>query len=159
LFAVDQKIAALQQAVYTVRLLEGDEEALRGEARPAGRLSRRDVKRSVFDADFAEVLSQIRKIMRRDVVRTTASDKPLAQPTVMFFGPEPPLADSVTAEVFGELAQEASVVWVIPRGARDLLSSAFTEPANAHVVDDGAGAADDIAELLIAGAREALPHE
>jgi len=159
LLAVDQKIAALRQAAYTVRLIEGDEEALRGEARPAGRLSRRDVRRPVSDADFAEVLNEIRKMIRRDIARTTGSGKSLARPAAVFFAPEPPLADSVTAEVFGELAQEASVMWVIPKGAKNLMSSAFTQPDGAHIVEDSDGAAADVADLLITGVSAAAPHE
>ena len=157
LLAVDQKIAELRQAAYSVRLLQGDEQALQGESRPAGQLSRRDVKTKVSDADFAGVLTEIRTLIRRGGLRSAGSGKPTARSAVVFFASEPPLADSVTAEVFAELAGEATVIWVIPRDVKALMAPAFAEPANVHVVDEGDGATDDVADLLIADASAADP--
>jgi hypothetical protein len=159
LLAVDQKIAALRRAAYTVRLLEGDEEAMRGEERPAGQLSKRNVRSPVPDADFAGVLNEIRKLVRRDIARYAGSGRLTTRPAVVFFTSEPPLADSVTAEVFGEFAQEALVIWVVPKGARDLMSPTFTEYDDSFLVEDGDGAAGDIADLLIADATAVPSHE
>lgn len=157
LLAVDQKIAALPGAEYAIRLLDGDEQALRGDLRPAGQLARRDVRDPVSDADFAGVLNEIRTLVRRDMARSSGSGKAAARPAVLFFASEPPLADSVTAEVFGELAREAVVIWVIPKEMKDLLASAFAGPPGAHVVDSRDEAADDIADLLSADAGARLP--
>jgi len=145
LLTVDEKIASLRQATYSVRLLQGNELALRGETRPAGQLSRRDVKAPVSDADFAGVLAELRTITRRDFAHST---KPAARPAVIFFVSEPPLADSVTAEAFCELAGQATVIWVIPKELMDLMSSVFTNCDGVHVVEDGDSATDDIADVL-----------
>jgi len=148
LLRVDAKIATLAQAAYLVRVLQGDAETLRGELRQAGHLSRRDVRHRVADADFAAVLEKVRGLLRRDLTRATASGEPLARPMVVFFATDPPVADSVTADVFSHLALEASIIWVVPREAMELLASAFTEPLNVHVLPDHEDVADEIAGLV-----------
>lgn len=155
LLAVDHRMAELRQADYTVRLLEGSEEALRGESRPAGQLSKRDIRNSVPDTDFAGVLKEIRRLLRQDVARYARSEKPMARPAVVFFASDPPLADPVTAEAFARLVHEASIIWVLPQGVRRLMSSVFTDLDGTHVFGDGEGVADDIAELLVADATVA----
>ena len=149
LLRVDEKIATLPQIAYLVRMLQGDAETLRGELRQAGQLSRRDVRHPVADADFAAVLTEIRALLRRDLTRATASGEPLARPLVVFFAPDPPFADSVTADVFSHLAQEASIIWVTPKEAIGLLAAAFTEPLHVHVLPDHEDVAEEIAGLLI----------
>jgi len=149
LLRVDAKIATLQRVAYLVRVLQGDAETLRGELRPAGQVSRRDVRHQVDGTDFAAVLEEIRALLRRDLARATKSGEPLARPAVVLFAPDPPLADSVAAAVFSHLAQEASIIWVMPKEAMDLLASAFTEPPlHVHVLPDHEDVADEIAGLL-----------
>lgn len=155
LLSVDQKLAAQPQVAYTVRFLEtDDQEYLRGESRPAGQLSKRSIRRPVSDADFAEVLGEIRKMVRRDAACDRESGRSTVRPAVVFITPEPPLADPVVAEVLGQLVQEASVIWVIPWGTEDLMSEALT-PVGTHVLGDSGHVADAVADLLVVGDRSA----
>jgi hypothetical protein len=146
---VDAKIATLSRVTYLVRVLHGDEEKVRGTLRPAGQLSRRDVRQQIAYADFAAVLEEIRTLLRRDLTYAAGSAAPLARPVVVFFAPEPPLAEPVAIDVFSRLAQEASIVWVMPKEARELLGPAFSEPLHVTVLPDDEDVADDIADLLI----------
>lgn len=148
LLRLDAKIAAIPRAAYRVRVLQSDAEALRGELRGAGRLAKKDVRHPVADTDFAAVLEELRALLRRDLTRATASGEPVARPVVVFFAPDPPLADSVTADVFSHLVQEALIIWVVPKEAIALLSAAFTEPLHVHVLPEHEDMADEIAGLL-----------
>lgn len=149
LLKVDARIATLPNLAYLVRVLEGDAETLRGELREAGQLAKRDVRQQVADPDFAEVLTAIRTLLQRDLTHVKASGEPLAHPVIVFFASDPPFADSVAADVFSLLAQEASIIWVVPEDATKLLDSALTEPPHVHVLPDHEDMADQIAGLLV----------
>ena len=148
LLRLDAKIATIPRAAYLVRTLQGDAEALRSELREAGQLGKKEVRQPVADADFAEVLEEMRALLRRDLARPTATGEPLARPVVVFFAPDPPLADSIAADAFGRLAREALIVWVVPKEAMELLSDAFTEPSDVYVLAEHEDVADEVAELL-----------
>jgi hypothetical protein len=149
---VDAEMATLSHARYLVRVLRGDEDKLRGDLRPAGQLSRRDVRQQVAYTDFAMVLEEIRALLRRDVVHVTGSGAALVRPVVMFFVPDPPLADPVAVDVFSHLTREASIIWVMPSEARDLLAPAFGELPHVSVLPDDEDLADEIADRLFPAA-------
>ena len=148
---IDKKIAELPGFAYQVRMLHGDEEGLRGDLREAGKLGRRDVKRTVASVDFAAVLESVRASLRRDRVPFKAADA-TAWPAVVFLTPEPPLADTVAAELFRGLAREASIIWALPKSAKALLSEAFTDVPGVQVIVDDPAVADEIAAMLSSGA-------
>jgi len=151
LLEVDKKIAELPGFAYQVRMLHGDEDGLRGDLREAGRLGRRDIRRTVTSADFAAVLESVRSSLKRERVPLKAADAP-NRPAIVFFTPEPPLADTVAAELFRDLARAASIVWALPKSARALLSGAFTDVPGVQVIIDGQAVADQIAAWLSSGA-------
>ncbi len=151
LLEVDKKIAELPEFAYQVRMLHGDEDGLRGDLREAGQLGRRDVKRTVASVDFAAVLESVRASLKRDRVPLKAADA-TAWPAVVFLTPEPPLADTVAAELFRSLAREASIIWALPKSAKALLSEAFTDAPGVRVIADDPAVADEIAALLSSGA-------
>ena len=148
LLRLDAQVAAIPRAAYQVRVLQGDEEALHGELREAGQFAKKDLRQPVTDTDFAAVLDELRALLRRDIARATASGQQLTRPAVVIFAADPPLADSVTADVFSRLAQQASIIWVLPKPAVALLSSAFTEPPHVHVLPEHDDVADEISALL-----------
>jgi hypothetical protein len=148
LLEVDSKIAATRGIAYQVRALQGDEDALRGELREAGQLTRRDVKRPVAHADFARVLEEIREMLERDRAFAEPTAAAAARPAVVFFAPDPPLADTVTAEVFQELAEQASIIWVVPKRSVDLIAPPFKQPSGVRVVEERETVAAEIAALL-----------
>jgi hypothetical protein len=151
LLEVDKKIAELPGFAYRVRMLHGDEDGLRGDLREAGQLGRRDVRRTVASVDFAAVIESIRTSLRRDRVQLKAAGV-TARPAVVLFTPEPPLADTVAAELFHELARDASITWALSKSARALLSEAFTDVPGVQVIVDDQGIADEIAASLASDA-------
>ena len=148
---VDKKIAELPGFAYQVRMLHGDEDGLRGDLREAGQLGRRDIRRTVASVDFAAVLETVRTSLKRDRAPLKAADA-TTWPAVVFFTPEPPLADTVAAELFRDLAREASIVWALPKSAKALLSETFTHAPGVRVIVDDQAVADEIAALLSSGA-------
>jgi hypothetical protein len=150
LLEVDRKIADLPGLAYRVRMLHGDEDGLRGGLREAGQLGRRDIKRTVASTDFAAVLEGVRASLRRDRVALEADDA-TTRPAVVFFTPEPPLADTVAVELFRDLAQEASIIWALPRNSEALLSGAFAGAPGVRVITDNLATADEITAVLGSG--------
>jgi hypothetical protein len=148
LLRLDAQIAAIPRAAYQVRALQGDEEGLHGDLREAGQVAKKDLRYPVTDTDFAAVLDEMRALLRRDITRATASGEHLARRVVVIFAADPPLADSVTADVFSHLAQEASIIWVLPKPTVAMLSRSFTEPPHVHVLPEYDDVADEIAALL-----------
>ena len=127
LLDIDDKIAATPPFAYKVRALQIGQDSVQGALRAAGQLSRRDIKKPVSDADFAAVLGSIRTMLKIDRAAIQAPARPMAWPAVVFFAADPPLADTATAEVYRELAQEATIIWVVPRDSADLMAPVFAE--------------------------------
>lgn len=150
LLEVDRKLADLPGFAYRVRMLHGDEDGLRGGLREAGRLGRRDIKRTVASTDFAAVLEGVRASLRRDRVALEDGDA-TPRPAVVFFTPEPPLADTVAVELFRDLAREASIIWALPRNSEALLSGAFAGAPGVRVITDNLATADEITAVLASG--------
>ena len=76
----------------------------------------------VKTGDFTAVLKVVRGSLRRDcgLVQTiaTAAGLTLIPPTVVIFTADPPMADLGAGDVFGDLAAEATVVWVVPESSK-----------------------------------------
>jgi hypothetical protein len=147
LIEVDEKLAAAPQARFMVRALLSVEDADKNNLRQAGKLSRRDVKRPGADVDFAQLLALVRTVVTRDTGALARSGAPVARPAVVFFAEEPPLADAITAEVYQDLARQASVIWVMPADSVSLLSLGFATAA-AAIVTQHLTAAGDVLDLL-----------
>jgi hypothetical protein len=143
---VDKRLAELPQVSCHVRVLQGNELGLRGDLRPAGKLRKRDLRDSVADLYFADILPEIGQILHRDQGSCGTSDRPLNRPAVVFVAPEPPLADSAAAESLRALAAEASVAWVVPSSHAGLISDDFTGAA--RVFTNFESVADDVAALV-----------
>lgn len=141
---IDAKIAAVPGVRYHVRALGGGEQTLVGDLRQAGQLTRRDIRCPVDDADFAAVIEEIRRMLRRDHAVIEATGLPAVRPGVVLYAPDPPLADPAAVRAFRDLCQEAMVAWVVPRAATELLAPDFTDAPGAHLVLDQATAADDV---------------
>jgi hypothetical protein len=142
---VDKKFAALPGIACQVRVLQGDENGLRGNLREAGQLGKRDVRGAVADLYFAEVLDKILAMLGRDRAQS-ASALPLCTPVVAFFAPEPPLADSAAVRSFRALAQEAYIAWVVPKSESDMMAADFKN--GGRLLTDFESLADDLAALL-----------
>lgn len=153
LLDVDRRLAAQQSCGYQVRLIHGSDGDLHGELQDAGRLGRRAAKRSVrTGGDFAAVLRGIRGSLRRDrgLIQTiaTAAGLTVAPPAVVIFTMDPPMADLRAATVFGDLAAEAAVAWVVPGKLEGLVSPAFGAACGAVVLGEHQAVADEVLDVM-----------
>jgi len=156
LLDVDRRLAAPSLCGYQVRVIHGSDGGLRGELQDAGRLVRRAAKRSVkTGGDFTAVLQGIRGFLRRDrgLVQAAAAAAGLtvAPPTVVIFTTDPPMADLSAATVFGDLAAEATLVWVVPKKLESLVSPAFGTACGAVVLGEHQTVADEILDVMPGG--------
>ncbi|MCW2930717.1 MAG: hypothetical protein JWM19_1679 [Actinomycetia bacterium] len=152
LLAVDRRLAAEPFRGYQVRAIHGSDGDLRGELLDAGRLVRRAAKRSVKTGDFTAVLKGIRASLRHDggivAAIATAAGLTVVPPTVVIFTADPPMADLGAAAVFGDLAAEAMVVWVVPGKLEGLVSPAFGTACGAAVLGEHEAVAGEILDLM-----------
>lgn len=152
LLSVDRLLAAQQACGYQVRLVHGSDADLRGELQDAGRLGRRAAKRLVKTGDFTAVLKVVRGSLRRDcgLIETmaTAAGLTVASPAVVIFTADPPMADIDAATVFGDLATEATVVWVVPRKLEGLVSPPFGTACGVAVLGDHQAVADEVLDVM-----------
>jgi hypothetical protein len=143
LLELDRKIGELPQLSCQVHALTASPDAAESHPRRAGQLSRRDISLSPTSLDFARSLEIIQSALKADLASLT----PTSRPFIVFFAGDPPFADPVSAEIYGELALEASVIWVLPEQSAELLSPAFAGHG-AHIITDQETAVDDILHLL-----------
>jgi hypothetical protein len=153
LLAVDKKIAKARVACR-VRALPGGDGALKSRLRPAGRLSRRDLKRPARAPDVARALAAGRAAMNRDLAALERSGLRPARPAVVFYAVEPPLADAITAEEHEQLTAQASILWIVPESAAALMSPRFAGE-DARILSDHDAVTDEVVHLLRCGATEA----
>jgi hypothetical protein len=146
--AVAGKLARTPGLAYQVRAMSGGQGAGTSKLRRAGRLPRRDLRRSAWSMDFAQALGNARLMLRRDQNALEPAGEPTARPAIVFFAVDPPLADAVSAEEYAGLAQEASVTWVVPDGRARLLSPAFAA-GDARVLTDHDSVADEVARRVL----------
>jgi hypothetical protein len=149
---VDRRLAAQPSCGYQVRVIHGSDSHLRGELLAAGSVSRRASKRLVKAGDFATVLRGIRTSLRRDreLVQTiaTAEGLTVARPAIVIFTADPPMADLDAAKVFGDLAAEATLAWVVPGKLEGLVSPAFARAWGAMVLGEHQAVADEVIDVI-----------
>lgn len=155
LLEVDRQLAAQPSCGYQVRLVHGNDGDLHGELQEAGSLGRRAVKRAVNTADFTAVLRSVRSSLHRDrgLVETIgkAAGLSVAPPAVVLVTADPPMADLRAAAEFGDLAAEATVMWVVPENLEELVSPAFGPAGGAAVIGEHQAAAGEVLRLLDGG--------
>jgi hypothetical protein len=155
LLSVDRLLAAQQSWRYQVRLVHGSDAALHGELHDAGSLGRRAARRLVKVGDFTAVLKSIRSSLRHDcgLIATIAkaAGMTVSLPAVVMFTADPPVADLSAASVFGDIAGEATVMWVVPRKLERLVSPAFGAGGGAAVLGEHQGVADDVLHVMRGG--------
>jgi hypothetical protein len=152
---VDKRLAAEPTCAYQVTLLNGSDDELRGDRQPAGLLNRRAARRSVEVTHFDEVVNSVHATLRRDLaaVGTTAKGTglPIARPAVVLLTTDPPIADRHSARAFGELAAEATVIWLVPRRAEGLVNQVFGGRGPAAVLGESDSVADRVCEIVRTG--------
>jgi hypothetical protein len=162
LLAVDRRLAAQPTCRYQVRVIHGSGGGLGGEPHDAGRASRRVAKRPVNIRDFTAVLKVIRSSLRHDCLLVqrvaAAAGLTIERPTVVIFTADPPIPDSGTASVFGDIAAQATVVWVVPERLEGLVSPAFGSACGAAVLGVHQAVADEILDVMHSDASDTTEH-
>jgi hypothetical protein len=152
LLEVDRQLAEQRLCGYQVRVIHGSDGELRGELRDAGTITRRAAKRSVKTGDFTALLKGIRGSLRRDreLVESIARGAGLTvtPPTVVIFTANPPMADLGAGAVFGDLAAQAIVAWVVPGKLEGLVSPAFSAACGVTVFGEHQAVADEILDVM-----------
>ena len=157
---VDNVLAAEPNRACQVRLLYGSDDELRGDRQPAGLLNRRAVRRSVEVTHFDEIVTGVHATLRRDLaeVGTTAAgiSARIARPAVVLLTTDPPIADRRSVVAFGELAAEATLIWLVPRKTEGLVNPVFAGRGPAAVLGESNSVADRVCEIIRTGV---LPTE
>jgi len=152
---VDKGLAAQPNHAYQVRLLYGSDDELRGERQPAGSLNRRVARRSVEVSRFDEVVRSVHGALRRDLAEVGATATglgvPVARPAVVLLTTDPPIADRRSVGAFGELAAEATIIWLVPRKTEGLVNPVFGDRGPAAVLGDSDSVADRVCEIVRTG--------
>jgi hypothetical protein len=156
LLGVDKKIAKAR-AACRVRALPGGDGALKSQLRPAGRLSRRELKRPARASDFAGALGAVRAAISRDLAALERSGLRPARPAAVFYAVEPPLADAITAEEYEQLARQVSILWIVPEASAALMSPRFAGDG-ARILTDHDAVTDEVVHLLLFHDRADLPR-
>lgn len=156
---VDNNLAARPDCAFEVRLVHGNDDRLSGDRQPAGLLTRRALRRPLEVTRFDEVLTSVRAALRRDLaeIETAARDigAQVARPAVVLVTTDPPIADRRSVLAFGELAAEATVIWLVPRKTEGLVNPVFGERAPAFVVAESQSAAGRIRDIASTGLERA----
>jgi hypothetical protein len=152
---VDELMAATDSTSYWVRAARNIESAAKGRPRPAGQVSRRDLRRSPGHPDLARALSIIRLVLSRDLGSLEASAAPVARPAIVFYALNAPPADLVTVELYDELTKATTVIWVVSERTKGLMSPRFAV-RQAHLIIDHQDVAGEVARLLHRVTREDL---
>jgi len=154
LVELDKRLASQRACAYRVRLVHGDDNALHGEVRDAGALSRRAAKRSARADDFGALLKGVLASLRRDGAQVEAVAKAAGQavtrPVVVIVTADPPMADRSSAAAFADLAAAAAIVWVVPANSQGLVSPTFASRPTVAVIGEHPALTEDIWDLLSA---------
>ncbi len=155
LLDVDKGLAAQPDRAYQIKLLHGSDDVLRGDRQQAGLLNRRDARRSVEITRFDEVVQNVRAVLRRDLAEVgstaTAIGVLVARPAVVLLTTDPPIADRRSVGAFGELAAEATIIWLVPRKTESLVNPVFGDRGPAAVLGESHSVADRVCQIVRTG--------
>ena len=145
--SLDRKLSSSRSAAFMVRAVSGAD----GSLRDAGHLRERDIRRPDPQLEFEQSLDRLRKAMTSDLGSLNRMTLPAIPPAVVIFAVDVPVADVISAEVYRRLAEQASVIWVVPEPSAHLISPLFSNGVQVLGFHDGI--ANEIAGLLQAHAR------
>lgn len=148
--SLDRKIAVSRPVAFMVRALSGAAGGVKSPLREAGQLSRSDIKRPDPQLEFDLSLNGLRNAVTSDLGSLGRMALPAVRPAVVILAVDIPVADVISAEAYERLAEQASIIWVVPEPSANLISPVFS--AGVPVLSFHEGTADEIAGLLQAHA-------
>lgn len=151
LLKIDERMAVTPALGYWVRAFSAAEKLPHSELKPAGQLSKRDLRRPDRSLDFGPLLRTVLMTLTRDMRTTRRSAAVTAKPAVIFCPVAAPLADAVSMRAYTELTERALVLWIVSEQVNTLLSPDFGA-GGARTFVDQPDVSDEISELLVAHA-------
>ncbi|HWF79304.1 MAG TPA: hypothetical protein VN695_01895 [Streptosporangiaceae bacterium] len=154
LLNLDSKLAEITQIAYHVRAAQVAADLTRDNFRPAGQLSRRDMRQRTEGSDLSRVLTGIDRAMTRDLAAFRRSGAAVTRPAIVFFAADAPLADLATIEAYTKLSAKATIRWVAPEKVLELLSPTFASLAGAEPIMYHQAVADEVSTALLHETRQ-----
>jgi hypothetical protein len=155
--SLDRMVSLSRPVAFMMRAFSGITGSPKSVLQEAGRLSERDIKRPDPHVDFEQSLNSLRNALTSDLGALGRMARPAARPAVVIFAVDIPVADVISAEAYQRLAEQASVIWVVPERSADLLSPVFS--AGGPPLTFHEGTASEIASLLEACALPVRPSD
>lgn len=153
LLNLDSKLAEISQIAYHVRAVQVSADLTRDNFRPAGQLSRRDLRQRAQGSDLSRVLAGLDKAITRDLAAFRRTGAAVTRPAIVFFAADAPLADLATIEAYARLAERATIRWVVPESVLELLSPTFASLAGVEPIMYHQAVADEVSTALLHEAR------
>lgn len=144
--SLDRKITSSRPVAFKVRAFSSAADSAKSTLRDAGSLAARDIKRPDPQLDFDQALDSLRTALASDLGGLSRAVLPAARPAVVILAVDVPVADVISAQSYQRLAEQASVIWVVPERSANLISPVFT--AGVPVLTFHDGTADEIVGLL-----------
>jgi hypothetical protein len=153
--SLDRKLTSSRPVAFKVRAFSSAVGGAKHTLQDAGSLAERDIKRPDPHFDFEQSLNSVRKAVASELGALGRTTLPSGRPAIVIFAVDVPVADVISAEAYKRLAEQASVIWVVPERSADLISPVFT--AGVPVLTFHDGTADEIVGLLHACAPPPPP--
>ena len=147
LLELDKQLARTPGIAYLTRVLDA---TVPGEdrLRPAGQLSRRDIRHPASFLDFATALTSLSAVLRADHQRAVQAARLAAPPTLVIYAADAPLADAITSTRYAVLAAQVPILWILPGTSAALLSASFRDGKHVHVSTDHPAIATELVRLI-----------
>ncbi len=143
LLDLDRKLAAIPDCAFQVRAVQVTDDLTSDGLRPAGRLSRRDMKRPER-TNLSRVLAAIDRALTSDLAACRRATGEVKRPAVIIFAADAPLADLATVEACTRLAGKADIRWMGPEKILTLLSPRFAQICGTTPILADEFAADEV---------------
>jgi hypothetical protein len=155
--SLDRKITSSRPVAFKLRAFSSAVGGAKNALQDAGSLCERDIKRPDPQLDFEQSLNSLRKAVASDLGALGRATLPAVRPAVVIFAVDVPVADVISAQAYKRLAEQASVIWVVPERSANLISPVFTAGVPVLTFHDGTD--DEIVGLLYACASPPPPSD
>jgi hypothetical protein len=118
-----------------------------GSGQPGGS-GAREIRHPASFLDFATALASVPAVLQADCQRAVKSAPLTAPPVLVIYAADAPLADAITSTRYAALGAEVRILWILPGASAHLLSDAFRDGKQVHVITDHPAIAAELATLI-----------